>query len=603
MLLLSISFFAQNTTTLDAERDKTELLIGFNRRSDSPSAGAPFWTDPTFKTLLATLNPDIVRHPGGTQANYWDWSTGEFIPNSGKTMGSKEVVTISDFVSSLPTRTKIIFVTNMARPTPATGVDVNASEEILKSDATLSAKITDYLNALATFDAQGKLPFAVELGNEYYFGNEESGIFHIVQGADNIAYAGWDPTLNSGNGGPIPHDGGSKNSNKTAATITNAKFYLYQCKEIVSQIKAVYPTMKFAVVATKGGGSSRDSWNNTIYDELATNPDFSTLKNDVYALTQHHYITTKYPTDPSGVNPITNNTEAVAAIAEGISYPRDKQTDYNNSPSQYKIWLTEYGATKNNAEETWAGGLRAVATTLSFIDRGDKIGQFGYQHLTDQNVINTGAASMRFAPVGITSYLLSLASADMTTMQKINFNTNPDAVTGVESLHGYKFKNLEKETLVILNIDESQYANIKVDNLFDYTGTPNLTQYWSTQPYVSGVYDGHSNIQSQTNTVTTTFTANMFSMTVIEVLNSVLAIDDNDLEGKFNLYPNPVNDVLTISTQEKINEIQIFDVTGKQVLQIKNPTMTIDVSQLKSSIYILKIITDNRVSTKKLIKK
>jgi hypothetical protein len=91
-------------------------------------------------------------------------------------------------------------------------------------------------------------------------------------------------------------------------------------------------------------------------------------------------------------------------------------------------------------------------------------------------------------------------------------------------------------------------------------------------------------------------------MTVIEVSNSVLAVDDNDLEGKFNLYPNPVNDMFTISTQEKINEIQIFEVTGKQVLQIKNPTMTIDVSQLKSSIYILKIITDNRVSTKKLIK-
>ena len=90
IFFISISFFAQNTTTLDAKRDKTELLIGFNRRSDGPSAGAPFWTDPTFKPLLATMNPDIVRYPGGTQANYWDWSTGEFIPNSGKNMNSKE---------------------------------------------------------------------------------------------------------------------------------------------------------------------------------------------------------------------------------------------------------------------------------------------------------------------------------------------------------------------------------------------------------------------------------------------------------------------------------------------------------------------------------
>jgi len=591
ILLLSINFFAQNTTTLDAERDKTELLIGFNRRSDSPSAGAPFWTDASFKTLLATMNPDIVRYPGGTQANYWDWSTGQFIPNSGKSMGQKEIVPISDFVNGLPARTKIVFVTNMARPTPATGVDVNASEEILKSDATLSAKITDYLNALATFDAQGKLPFAVELGNEYYFGNEESGIFHIVESGGKY-YSGWDTANNA----PYEHN------DKKDATETNAKFYVSQCKEIVNQIKATYPTMKFALTATKGGSTSRERWNNTIYDELANNPDFSTLKNDIYALTQHHYITTRYPTDPSGVNPITNNTEAVAAIAEGISYPRDKQADYDNSPSQYKIWLTEYGASKENAEEMWAGGLRAVATTLSFIDRGDKIGQLGYHHLTDQDVINTTAASMKFAPVGITSYLLSLASADMTTMQKIIFNTNPDAVTGVESLHGYKFKNDEKEALFILNINDTDMADIKVDNLFTYTGVRNLTRYSSTDPYVTGVYLGHSNIKSKTiNPLGNTFKSKGFSVTLIEVANTTLSVDKNEF-GDTQLYPNPVNDVLHISYQESINSVQIFDMTGKQVLQVKNSTRTIDVSQLKASIYILKIMTDNGVLTKKLIK-
>jgi len=362
--------------------------------------------------------------------------------------------------------------------------------------------------------------------------------------------------------------------------------------------------MKFALVTTRRGNgtSSRESWNNTIYDELQNNATYATLKNDVYALTQHHYISNKYPTDPADETPISDNAGAVVAIADGITYPRDKQADYDQNPSQYKIWYTEYGATKENAEETWAGGLRAAATTLSFIDRGDKVGQLDYHHITDQDVVNTTAASMRFAPVGITSYLFSMASADMTTMQKINFNTNPDAVTGVESLYGYKFKSSEKETLVILNIDENAYANIKVDNLFTYINTMNLTQYWSTQPYVFGVYQGHSNIQSQTNTVTTTFNANMFSMIVIEVLNPILAVDDNEFKGVFELYPNPVTNIVLVSTQEKINEIQIFDVTGKQVLVVKDSSTNIDVSQLKPSIYILKIITDKGVSTKKLIK-
>jgi hypothetical protein len=169
-------------------------------------------------------------------------------------------------------------------------------------------------------------------------------------------------------------------------------------------------------------------------------------------------------------------------------------------------------------------------------------------------------------------------------------------------LYGYKFKSSEKETLVILNIDENAYANIKVDNLFTYINTMNLTQYWSTQPYVFGVYQGHSNIQSQTNTVTTTFNANMFSMIVIEVLNPILAVDDNEFKGVFELYPNPVTNIVLVSTQEKINEIQIFDVTGKQVLVVKDSSTNIDVSQLKPSIYFVKISTDKGVLTKKLIK-
>ncbi len=84
---------------------------------------------------------------------------------------------------------------------------------------------------------------------------------------------------------------------------------------------------------------------------------------------------------------------------------------------------------------------------------------------------------------------------------------------------------------------------------------------------------------------------------------STLSIASEELKKIIHIYPNPVNDILSISYQGNINTVQIFDLTGKEVLQIKNPTMTIDISQLKSSIYILKIITDNGVSTKKLIKK
>ncbi len=326
------------TTTLEATvRDVSDVDFGFNRRSDVGT----WWTDNSFINRVAEINPDVVRYPAGTQANYWDWSTGQFIPNGGKVWGNKQIVTIPTFVNVLPSRTKVIYVINMARPTPATGVDVNASEAELKSDVTLNLKIADMIAGLDQFVLEGKEPYAVELGNEYYFGNEESGIFHIVE--DNgIFYSGWD----------IANNQSYQSVSKKDATDITALFYLEQAKEIVAQIKVAYPNMKFALTTTKrgNGDSARERWNNTIFDNLQNNADFTTLKNDVFAVTQHHYLNDSY-----GIQTFISDAEtAKVAIAEGIQYPIDKQADYDMVPSDFKIWYTEYGEVKGIAEETWA---------------------------------------------------------------------------------------------------------------------------------------------------------------------------------------------------------------------------------------------------------
>ena len=126
LIVFTFNLKAQITTTLSTNRNKTDLDIGFNRRSDK----GIWWTDNTFIDRLAEMNPDILRYPGGTQANYWDWTTGKFLDSTNKTWNNKEVLHIPEFLNALPNRTKVIYVVNMARPTPATGISVNASEEI-----------------------------------------------------------------------------------------------------------------------------------------------------------------------------------------------------------------------------------------------------------------------------------------------------------------------------------------------------------------------------------------------------------------------------------------------------------------------------------------
>lgn len=573
------------TTSLDSNvRDKTNLDFGFNRRSDS----GVWWTDSSFQNLLVEMNPDVLRYPGGTQANYWDWRTGQFLDNTDKSWSNKEIVKIPEFVAAIPSRTKIIYVINLARPTPSTGLSINASEAVLKSDVTLNLKITDMLQAISEFSTQGKLPYAIELGNEFYFGNEESGVFEIIE-SGGFFYSGWDEENNQ----PF------KSLDKKDATVITAKFYLKQCKTIVSAIKTQYPDLKFALVSTKSGNgnSTRESWNNTIYDELANNSDYSILKDDIYALTQHHYLNDTY----GDQTVIANTDQAKIAISEGIQYPIDVQADYDMVPNNYKIWYTEYGVTKPNADETWASAVRFAALVHSWIKRGDKVGQLDYHYVSDYNVVKTGSP-MKLAPIGIAAKILAMATVDMTEMQEINFSNNPPSVNGINSFYGYKFKNAYKETLLLINIGDLNLSKIKFNNLISYTGEPKMTQYYSDSPFVSGVFDGHSNIVSNINNVSRTLIVPNFSLTVVEVENKTKLVDSVK-SNPLLVYPNPVKDILTIKGDENIQSLIIWNSLGELIYQNDTPSNEeINLSSLKAGVYLLKISLEKGIEFKKIIK-
>ena len=75
-----------------------------------------------------------------------------------------------------------------------------------------------------------------------------------------------------------------------------------------------------------------------------------------------------------------------------------------------------------------------------------------------------------------------------------------------------------------------------------------------------------------------------------------------EIEG-FKMYPNPItNGILNIITSENgVKSVQIFDILGKRVLSrdILNPQ--INLSSLKSGVYILKVTENNRIATRKLV--
>ena len=77
---------------------------------------------------------------------------------------------------------------------------------------------------------------------------------------------------------------------------------------------------------------------------------------------------------------------------------------------------------------------------------------------------------------------------------------------------------------------------------------------------------------------------------------------DRDIDG-FKLYPNPVtNGKIFISTTKNApKQINVFDVLGTKVLQTTISGKELDLSNLGKGVYILRVLENNKMATRKLV--
>jgi len=72
----------------------------------------------------------------------------------------------------------------------------------------------------------------------------------------------------------------------------------------------------------------------------------------------------------------------------------------------------------------------------------------------------------------------------------------------------------------------------------------------------------------------------------------------------FSIYPNPIKNTLSIDSQEIITKVTIFNLLGQEVKSINPYTnnVSVDINNLEAGIYIIKLIANDKESTKKFIK-
>lgn len=82
--------------------------------------------------------------------------------------------------------------------------------------------------------------------------------------------------------------------------------------------------------------------------------------------------------------------------------------------------------------------------------------------------------------------------------------------------------------------------------------------------------------------------------------NSPLSINDLNRD-EIIVYPNPAREMINIKTDSDIENLQLYNSLGQLVIDQNTKTKTIDISQLQNGVYILKIKSENRTVTERIL--
>lgn len=97
-----------------------------------------------------------------------------------------------------------------------------------------------------------------------------------------------------------------------------------------------------------------------------------------------------------------------------------------------------------------------------------------------------------------------------------------------------------------------------------------------------------------------------FSMSGTITVENNLGVNDFKMGSSFNIYPNPSNSILNIALKNGITNgtLEVFDMLGKKAMsQTLNSDVfrSIDISNLNSGLYLIKISFEGNSETKRFI--
>ncbi len=94
-------------------------------------------------------------------------------------------------------------------------------------------------------------------------------------------------------------------------------------------------------------------------------------------------------------------------------------------------------------------------------------------------------------------------------------------------------------------------------------------------------------------------------LAVVQTPCILLGIDQNEIATNLSIFPNPTSTILNVKAVETILKTELVDFNGRLIL-IDTPNQkeaTVNMENLATGMYLLKVTTEKGTSTEKIVKK
>lgn len=178
--------------------------------------------------------------------------------------------------------------------------------------------------------------------------------------------------------------------------------------------------------------------------------------------------------------------------------------------------------------------------------------------------------------ISISSNQINILNLDNVNYVK-NFNCEGNSLSTLDVNSMFNLKNLSCKNN---QLNSFSTKNGIIEEYIDFSGNPNLNSICSDENEV--VY-----IQNQC------FLNN----------NDTVVVNSNcGASSKITMYPNPVKDMLHLKSDNSISKVEIFSTNGLLVMKDESESDVIDMNELKSGMYFIRVHSIEGVAVMKFIK-